>query len=827
MERPFCRMAVCALLGICIAAYGGMLWLVFAILLLTGIMGSRLFFRYRRETAEYAGTGSGSKRMRKKYAMAGIQFVMMVFMLWMGWQRYTEGECARAQYLPYLEDDMPLAVQGKVYKKEISGEQYVYELSSVIWDRVSSVDSKNAVFANRILVYSDTDIASVGEIIVVNGKIKLWKCAFNEGNFDEEKFYRARGFDFQLNEAQLVAAYGRKKVCREWLFQLKNRMEQVYQSCLGETECGIMTAMVLGNKRLMDEEVKRLYQIGGLIHVTCVSGLHFSLIGLSVYHFLRKMCLSYKEAALVAGAVMYAYGNMVGMGVSVKRASVMFFLVLGAEVVGRSYDSLNALGAAAIGLLLENPYIFRDAGFQLSFAAVLGVVWVGDGRLEQNAEPEAVVQKKQREKHRGAALCETIFTSMCIQFTTLPLAAWYYYEIPVYATAVNLLVLPCMGMLLAFGICGGIVGLFSERIAKVILFPCQKFLETNVWLCGQFAKLPGAMLITGKPALWKMFLYYLFLAVMVLGFRKLAENTEAHRRRFRQTAVSGVLLFCLLWFPKGGFELDVLDVGQGDGSFVRTSQGIPIFVDGGSSNVKKVGTYRILPFLKAKGVRKIDFWLVSHTDNDHISGLKEILQEKYPVKHLVFAKGIMQDEAFLELTRLAEENATEIVFVQDGDILHLKSARICMAICDYKSRGISENDDRRDKNAESLVFFYEDEAFCGIFTGDIDAATERKLLTESAAMRKRETGSGIDFYKAAHHGSNGSNSEEFLEALHPKTAVISCGLHNSYGHPGAEAVERMEAVGSSVFYTMKSGQIQIRKRKGELVVEGYRVCYNR
>lgn len=243
--------------------------------------------------------------------------------------------------------------------------------------------------------------------------------------------------------------------------------------------------------------------------------------------------------------------------------------------------------------------------------------------------------------------------------------------------------------------------------------------------------------------------------------------------------------------------------------------------------MKKVGTYRILPFLKAKGVRKIDFWLVSHTDNDHISGLKEILQEKYPVKHLVFAKGIMQDEAFLELTRLAEENATEIVFVQDGDILHLKSARICMAICDYKSRGISENDDRRDKNAESLVFFYEDEAFCGIFTGDIDAATERKLLTESAAMRKRETGSGIDFYKAAHHGSNGSNSEEFLEALHPKTAVISCGLHNSYGHPGAEAVERMEAVGSSVFYTMKSGQIQIRKRKENWWWKRYRVCYNR
>lgn len=164
----------------------------------------------------------------------------------------------------------------------------------------------------------------------------------------------------------------------------------------------------------------------------------------------------------------------------------------------------------------------------------------------------------------------------------------------------------------------------------------------------------------------------------------------------------------------------MLDVGQGDASFFHTGSGYTVFVDGGSTDVGKVGKYRILPFLKYHAVREVDYWMVSHTDADHISGLREILEEGYHIRHLVFAEGIVSDETLDGLLTLAEKNGSKICYLREGDILHLGGAQIEI-LSPLSGRTYT------DKNAASMVFCYEEGAFSGIFTGDIGSDGERAL----------------------------------------------------------------------------------------------------
>ena len=287
------------------------------------------------------------------------------------------------------------------------------------------------------------------------------------------------------------------------------------------------------------------------------------------------------------------------------------------------------------------------------------------------------------------------------------------------------------------------------------------------------------------------------------------------------------ILIVLVTFPVSGhFELDILDVGQGDGIFLRTEEEHTIFVDGGSTSEKQVGTYRVLPFLKYKGVRQIDFWLVSHTDEDHISGLREALKAGYEIERLVFSEYIVRDEAYEELCDLAEENGTQILYVTAGDTLHLGNARIHVLYpkaesnMSFVARGNNaaftvRQNSALDKNSTSLVFLYEEEGFLALFTGDIGSEQEQEVLdaVESLVAQKVISDVEVDVYKVAHHGSKYSNSEEFLRVLMPEISVISCAERNRYGHPHAETLERLDEVGCKVFRTDRIGQIRITMDK--------------
>lgn len=811
LKRPFCGMAVCFLSGILAAAYlkSNVGICVCAVLLLVGGM----YF------AKQQGTD-----VRRIF----LRICICACMLLLGYHQYQNEQTKREKYFSMLEDGSLLTVQGQVAGKQYQNNQYIYELTSCYMGSYqNTATAQETISCNRIFAYSDSDAASVGEILVLKGTVKLWENAVNEGSFDAQSFYQARKIDFGLRDIEVVSRHGKASALREFLFQLKLQMQTVYQNAMSEDACGVIVTMVLGDKALLLAETKQLYQTAGLSHAMAISGLHISIIGMNLYHFLRRRGLGFTIAGVTAGTLIFLYGIMVGMGTSVQRSVGMFALLLFAQIIGRSYDSLNALGVMAVVLLWKNPFLLWDAGFQFSFAAIIGVTWLGRCVSFEDSPHRKVWEK--------------IFVSGAAQMATLPLVAWNYYEIPLYALLVNLIVLPLMGSVLGLGIAGGFAGLVSMKAGGVILFCCEKILLLIRKTCAVCARLPHSMIIVGRPKLWQVVCYYIVLmALALLAYRrkqcvvpkKVGKVQEQKKNGMRILAVVFGLLVILFFSVSRGFEIDILDVGQGDAAFLRTEDGYTVFVDGGSSSINRVGIYRILPFLKYNGVKKIDFWIVSHTDEDHISGLQEILAEGYPIDRLVFAKGMVQDEVYRELIELTEENGTQILYLTAGDTLHLGNARIHVlypeagtsAYAVGQSDAVEKGTWEIDKNASSLVFLYEEDDFSAVFTGDIGNEQEEELckILGEAYDTGRITDKSLELYKAAHHGSKNSNSAEWLMKLRPEVSTVSCAKKNSYGHPAKEAVLHMQEAGSKVFYTMESGQIRLTMHKDEIEVWKYR-----
>lgn len=500
----------------------------------------------------------------------------------------------------------------------------------------------------------------------------------------------------------------------------------------------------------------------------------------------------------------------------------MLCIYLIADILGQNYDMLSALGAMILVLLWKNPFLIGYSGFVFSVAAVLGVgagqevilkyAKVCAGKQKEETQAENVLKQKWKEQREG------LWISLSIQLFTLPLVAYHYYEIPVYAMILNLFVLALVKYLMELGVLGAVSGLLSCGIAKWILVPCGWILWGYEKLCRLFVGFPGAQYITGKPDMWQMITYYTGLAVILfMLYRKvqLAEVQLAKEQYGKQRLTGAVYIFLplamlflvLIWPQKKSFEIDFLDVGQGDGIYLCTGDGVAMFVDGGSTDVKNVGQYRILPFLKAKGIRKISCWFVSHTDADHISGLEEVLASGYPVERLLFAEAVKGKEKTKSLAKLAEKAGTVVQYMEADETLYSKNAAIR---CLYPQAMVQSE----DINEQCLVFCYEEGDMKALFAGDISSEIEKKIL-------ERKRIEHVQIYKANHHGSRFSNGEEWMQVLHPQIAVASAGKNNRYGHPSVEACDRIRASGSTFYCTTEYGRIRVRIVDGKLVCDGY------
>lgn len=671
-----------------------------------------------------------------------------------------------------------------------------------------------------VLCSMEKEEPAMGSLVLMEGKFYAFSHAANPGEFDAADYYRTLERQGRLLQADLLAADGAKDGFREGLYQCRCYLSLLLRAACPEKEASVLVAMLLGEKGLLDEEIKGLYQRNGIVHILAISGLHLSLLGMGFYGLLGRMRVPKTVNIILTIGLMYCYGVMTGMGVSVVRALIMFSMKLAAVLLKRSYDLFCAMTTAAILILVSRPLYLFHSGFLFSFGAICGIGFL----------PAVSVHFPQKPK-----CLKALFTGAWISLSTLPVYLCFYYEFPPYSVLLNLLVIPCMGIVLASGVLTLAAAAVYLPLGRVAVLPGIAILALYEKCCALCAGLPGKKWITGRPADLQVFFFLLLLAALIFFAKKLKK-----RQFFAGIVLAAAIL--VLRVP-AGLELTFVDVGQGDCICLSEPGGRHMLIDGGSSDRTDVEKYRILPFLKYRGVSALDAVFVTHPDSDHANGIRGML-EAYEENGIRIGMLVLPDvaiesrnENYLSLVALAEEKGVPVRFIACGDRLPFGKV---MLTCIHPQRGY----ENQDTNAFSTVLYLTYGEFSALFTGDLEGEGEELVLgrfgraegqqalcfdpvradVSAGECMRRENGvltGPVTLLKVAHHGSQNSTSDAFLALTKPKIAMISAGRNNSYGHPHKETLERLRRQGCRIYQTPESGAVTFRVRRGKVSVESY------
>lgn len=667
-------------------------------------------------------------------------------------------------------------VVSRVVEKE--GYSQIYVENAYIDDRYN---------AGAMIINTSKADVNYGDKVQAYGTITEFEAAGNPGEFDAKKYYESINIYYRCSADSVEVIDRNHNLWHEIIFRIKSEMKQSYDALCDEKDASVLVSIVLGDKSQLDMELKELYQKNGIAHVLAISGLHISIIGMGVYKGFRKMRNSFVSSAIISSFVILSYGVMTGNGISAMRALIMFVVSVMADVLGRTYDILSAVSLAGIVMILKYPMILCNCGFYLSFGAILGIVVV-NGIID-------------RTFHVENKLIKALLVSASVNVVTLPVLAYFYYEIPVYGILLNIVVVPCMTLVMVSGIAGGVTGIFNEAAGSFLVAAAHYILSFYELLCKVVQRLPYNRIVLGKPEEWQILSYYLIIAVCLAVLYR-------HRSKIALTAIFAAVILLKVW-DYNGVEVRVLDVGQGDGIYIQNEAGSVYMIDGGSSSRKNTGERILIPNLLSSGKDTVNYWIVTHLDKDHMSGLAEIL-ENYPscgivIEHVVVAEALLQDGDFEEIMECCEEYGILVIPVKTGDTF--KNGNFVLEclhpVSDYSIAS---------KNDASVVLKLSYGEFSMLFTGDLEAKGE-ECVSKAAG--------DVDVLKVAHHGSSNSTTEEFLEGVMPEYGVISAGENNSYGHPHKELLERLEGCGAKTLITYETGAVIFRTDGEKLEVEKY------
>ncbi|CBL24538.1 DNA internalization-related competence protein ComEC/Rec2 [Blautia obeum] len=673
----------------------------------------------------------------------------------------------------YISEHPKLTVSGEV--QECQAEEY--SLSVYLKQVCLTVGSEQIPIENIKVYLNKEEQIRIGMFLRVCGKLEEIPGPRNPGEFDSKQYYACRKIYYQMKEGEVCDKSIGYSYFGQFLQEIRQKAETILDEAAG-AYAGIFQAMILGERGNLDAETKMQYQMAGIMHILAISGLHISFVGMGFFRLLKKAGAGNGVAGAVSAFLIYAYGIVTGGSVSAMRAVGMFLVLVGAGIAGRSYDLLSAMALSAIVLLLDAPAYLYNVSFLLSFGAVIGI-----GAL--TPEICSLLNLKKR-------TAKSLAGSVIVWLITLPIALHAYGEVSLAGVILNLLVLPTSGIVLASGIFALPVGIFVIEIAKRVVFPGKCVLFLYEKLCEVVGWIPHSTWIAGSPQLWQCAVYYVMLGVAFAGVKW-----------GKKAASVALVIFAVVFLgyhSRNGLAITCLDIGQGDCCVLKMPGGENFLIDGGSSNKKNTAVYQILPYLKNQGIAILDGIFVSHTDQDHISGIEELLElcaqklTTVRVKNLILPDWDTTGGEYEKLKMLAEQTGIRVQTVREGNLLKTKEAQIEILAPENGADG-------SDTNEDGMVMKVHFGKFRGLFTGDIGAETEKKLL---------DSMEDVDFLKVAHHGSKYSTCQGFLDVVSPEIAVISCSAKNTYGHPSADTIKKLEDCGAQVEYTMKNGAITVR-----------------
>lgn len=570
----------------------------------------------------------------------------------------------------------------------------------------------------------------------------------NPGCFDYDRYLKSCGIQGRADVDSFDVIYEEDLPWNEAERKLMKQKQRFIEE-LPQDAGGLVAGILFGDTSLIEDDVYEEFRVNGTAHVLAVSGLHIGIL----YAMLNKIIGAGrgKTRLLVIGTVLLAAGTLASWSPSVTRAAGMITIRTVAELCDRRYDTVTAMSAVAMVLIVRNPYVIFNAGFQMSFLAALSISFFMPHISKKVPDFAAVTLAA------GAGL--TPYQMFC--FNSFSFTSF----------AANIPVVYLVGILMplaALSFCLFCIGITPPGLMEVVHALANLTEKINA-LSAMGGR--GATDVTSPP-LWAVALFYM------AAFFLASETFEILRLRGLRKKIGTVLLiFCavssaiglMTFCPVAKDDMVFVDVGQGDCVHIRAG-GKNILIDGGGNINYNVGKNILKPYLLKNGCSKTDMALATHLHTDHYKGIEELAEEG------------MVDSVRTGVTAGRFFEITEYVVIEALWPVEIISGQ--------------------DENENCSVFMVTYEDYKILITGDLDEEGEKELMRLYEGTDKLKA----DILKIGHHGSGGSTCDQFLNAVDPDICVIQAGKNN-YGHPDPKVIEKCRENCIMVFRTDIHGAV--------------------
>ena len=608
-------------------------------------------------------------------------------------------------------------------------------------------------------------------------------------SFNMEKYMRMYGASGIFESEEILQVVSKRTLSSRLAGQrrkVKQHIQRVFpKSLITEAE-----ALLIGDRSGMDDEEATIYRRLGITHLFAISGLHVGLLAFMLRELLLRMKIRRETVGMVLIILLPFYAVIAGGAPSVWRAVSVTVLVL-VTTSGRITIRLdNAIAFSAIAFILYEPFVLFQPGFQLSYIAATSLVL--SSQLVERTKTIA-----------GASFLVTLIS----QLSLFPLLLFHFHELSLSSFFINIVYVPLYSVIiLPANLILLISSAFSLPMTSMIFAIYVPFREFIRLITSWISSFPYQLWTPGKPGAIEA----TFAVVGVIYFFVRYEEGRLVRQCLHFVVIPALLIH-LLPYLDSTLRVTYLDVGQGDSAVIELPyrQGVYLIdtggrVDFGEESWKtptkpfEVGRKIVVPYLKGRGITKIDKLIISHAHADHMEGADEVLEE-IQVKEIHITPGSETEKEMYDLVQLADKKKVPIHEMGDG--VSWTAGRTTFAY-------LGPLDSEYVGNDSSLVLLMKTMGPSFLFSGDMEMEAEEKFLRKYGTVKWGEV-----ILKAGHHGSKTSSTDAFVGALRPKLTVISAGRNNLYGHPHQEVLDTFEKYGLQTLVTAENGSITVKVEK--------------